>query len=523
MMTETKKKWIFSDRIWEWMITAGILFMLAVIACANIFHFTYKLNADLASDAILARLIWESREWIPSTWYIANEVRIICTPNLAALLYGLTGNMILAEGLACTLLTVGICVSAYWCVRQCLSKRIYSLLFVLLCLIISNNYVILELFYLWAAYYAVHIIAMFLTLGTYIRIIKKEKMEKNDLLLLLGCLVFLFLLGMQGTRGILILSGPMLAIELLRFLYGFYRKSKFDRDQAIIHGWVWLLNIAGFLGTLFEFSVGQNLSRNIRKGPAKLLGTVIPDVGRCLGLGNGNIIHQIILCLGLVLLAVEIIIAIVKVLKKSEIHAEEWIELVLTASPCMTAVFVAFTTIDSSERYYFVFLFAISFALVRWLDKAVKKVPVVLPCAVLAAMIVLGAHHHEVYTSVIRSNAPIGDPRYEVVNFLEENQYLNAYALFEDANTMTVLSNGDVQVSAVASVEKMNICKWMSSTDWYVPNVPYEAKTAYIVTEANKENFDVFLEAHSSDLEFAKQIGKYLIYFSDYNFSCLDD
>lgn len=38
----------------------------------------------------------------------------------------------------------------------------------------------------------------------------------------------------------------------------------------------------------------------------------------------------------------------------------------------MTMVFVSFTTIESSERYYFVFLYAIAFAMVRWYQKIDK-------------------------------------------------------------------------------------------------------------------------------------------------------
>ena len=103
-----------------------------------------------------------------------------------------------------------------------------------------------------------------------------------------------------------------------------------------------------------------------------------------------------------------------------------------------------------------------------------------------------------------------------------ENDYHTAYATFENANTLTVLTNGKVQVSAVASVEKMDICKWMSSTDWYVPNMPFEDKTAYIITKAEAESFAVFLETHKEEVEFAASIGKYSIYTSNYNFSVLE-
>ena len=94
-----KNKKIGAEKIAEIIIVAGILLILTVIACINLFHFAYKLNADLASDVVLSGLIWESKQWIPKTWYIANEVRIICTLNRAALIYGISGDLVLSTGL----------------------------------------------------------------------------------------------------------------------------------------------------------------------------------------------------------------------------------------------------------------------------------------------------------------------------------------------------------------------------------------------------------------------------------------
>ena len=62
-----------------------ILLFLLIIGVVNLQHFNYKMNADIASDAILGKLIWEEKQIIPRSWYVANELRIICTPNLSAL------------------------------------------------------------------------------------------------------------------------------------------------------------------------------------------------------------------------------------------------------------------------------------------------------------------------------------------------------------------------------------------------------------------------------------------------------
>ena len=88
---------------------------------------------------------------------------------------------------------------------------------------------------------------------------------------------------------------------------------------------------------------------------------------------------------------------------------------------------------------------------------------------------------------------------------------------------MTALSDGRVKVASVASVENMDICKWLSCKDWYVPNMPYEMKTAYIITEAEMGNFSQFYAKHEKNLAFVTQIGNYHIYVSEYNFSNLGE
>ncbi len=205
--------------------------------------------------------------------------------------------------------------------------------------------------------------------------------------------------------------------------------------------------------------------------------------------------------------------------KKKEIEAAEWGFLVICASPVVTALIVSFTTFEDTERYYFLLVYVMAFGAVlagRRLKQEWKVVVGFLIAAFVAANI------YTVYLPIIRSQEPPASELHEVGNYLIENDYHTAYATFENANTLTVLTNGKVQVSAVASVEKMDICKWMSSTEWYVPNMPFENKTAYVITEAEAESFAVFLETHKEEVEFAASIGKYSIYTSNYNFSVLE-
>lgn len=191
-------------------------------------------------------------------------------------------------------------------------------------------------------------------------------------------------------------------------------------------------------------------------------------------------------------------------------------------SVAITSLAVAFTTIESSQRYYFVVLLGIAFGLTCSIKYADEKSLIWSSVEYVSVFLLFVFQVHTFYLPIIKSEEPACSEEKDVCRYLEENEYEIAYADFERANTMTVLSGGRSQVVAVASVETMEMCKWLSSTEWYVPNIPYESRTAYIVTEAEKESFEKFYNFHRKNMWFEVQIGHFSVYGSNYNFSCLE-
>ena len=99
-----------------------------VLLMVMIFLFNYKMNSDIGAEAVLGRLIWDSKEIIPTSWYPSTETRIIATPQAAALFYGLTGNMDLSMGLACCTMTIGIILAIWLFMKKAGSSRISCLI-----------------------------------------------------------------------------------------------------------------------------------------------------------------------------------------------------------------------------------------------------------------------------------------------------------------------------------------------------------------------------------------------------------
>lgn len=365
-MGSRKKK---SYGIWDYLFSGGIALMFVLIAGVNLFHYCYKMNADIASEAVFAQLIWESGEWIPSSWYPSTELRILGTPNLASLFYAITKNMNLAMGIACTVMTAGILLSGYFFISQFSFDRIQKLAFLLLCLIIPNHFVTLELVYLMAGYYAVHVIILFFAMGVYARMINGKTVN----ILCWSAIVFLsFVMGMQGMRGILILGGPLMVTETTRQFYSVFVHKWKEKRSLMTCGWCFFVLLAGYAGTCMPFSVGQEgLSRNIRRGLHKLWETVIPDVSACLGWAETGIWGKAIILMLLSAGVLGLIYSVKQIFTQSHISNDTWIYLMLWCSPIITMLLAAFTTVESSERYYFIFLYALAFGWVCLLQRIV--------------------------------------------------------------------------------------------------------------------------------------------------------
>lgn len=507
------------DHICNHLLIFAIIINFSLIVYTNLFHYCYEMDADIASEAVLARLIWESGEWIPKSWYPGSELRFWQTPNLAALFYGITHNMYTAMGGACIVMTVGILLSAYFFISQMPYDRTQKLAFLLLCLVIPNNILILELLYVFASYYAIHVIIMFIIMGIYTRLINEKQTHH---LWLCVTILMSFMLGMQGVRGILIINGPLMVTEILRQLYLIYIGERWDnKGNWLVFGWCAVLLIAGYAGTLLPFSVGQGVSKNIRKSFIKLAERVFPDFGICLGWPEIGLWIFVYLSL-LVITTSVLLLYIIKILQKRSNDNSVWTCLALWISAPITALIVMFTTIESSHRYYFMVYFVMAFGFIYFISLFKEKSVVLYRSGYVIVLILSLFQVNTFYRPIIQSEEPIGTSEYKVSQYLLDNGYHTAYATFESANTMTVLSGGTVRVAAVASVDKMDACRCLSSSEWYVPNVPYKSATAYIVTEKENEEFGRLYGQHTEDIQLMTQIDKYMIYVSDYNFSCLE-
>ena len=493
-------------------IAIGFLFIYI-----NLFQYKYGLNADIASEGLLAKIIWNSKEWIPDEWYGSTETRVLSLTHVAALFYGITEDICLSMGLSSIVGMVLVLHGAYGLCKELELNVTQKCWFLLLILILPNNKNQIELMHIFAGHYAIHISVYLYAMIYYLKILKGVSVKKIYLFILSGCF---FLLGMQGARALLMITGPMLAAEGIRIGYQICCNRKMARTEIISIAYVISLNIAAFLGGKMPTSVGYALSRNIRKAPQKFIGTVLPDFLNTLDWKGISAIEKIVF-LGLICLTLwQAVRILMKGIKKQELKLEEIVFMNFGISVSLTIAALTFTTVDSSSRYFVIIFLTMAIAFVITWKQRGKILKSVIAFSII---IILIGNTCRVYYPMIIDKSYVNNTYQKIGEFLIQEGYENAYTNFDHANTITVINDDKVQVSAVSSFSSMEISKWLTSKNWYVPSIPMNSKTAYIVSDYRLEEFKEFLEKHRDTVKFEVRIGEFNIYGSEYNYSKLAD
>lgn len=512
-----KKKLLEHNNIVNIILTILILFIGIVFVYLNLVQYKVGLNADIASEGLLAKVIWESKEWIPDEWYFSTEARLISVANCAALFYGMTKNICLSMGLAVIVAGMFVLAGLWYLCKELSFTLTQKLLMILGTMILPNNMIMLELIFVRAGHYAFHIGLYFFTLAIYLKMLKKVKVRKLEIVI---NLLLHLVIGIQGSRGILMITGPLLAVEFVRHIYIWWSKQKVKREDIITGCFVIVINVAGYLGGKIPLSVKMPISKHIRNAPRKIVEDVIPNFFNVFSWGSISWVEKIVYIACLVLVVYLVIDIVVKGIKRKEIGVEKWIFLNFFASVMLTAMAVAFTTMGSANRYYVVIYFAIAMgiSIMMQSDKKIIKSSLLFIVGILFV-----TNCYRLYYPWVTDNSYENNAFVQVGEYLIQEGYEYGYSDFVNANTITVYSDEKIQVSGIDTFAEMKIGKWLTSKKWYVPNVPQNSKTAYIVPDHKLNEIEEFINKNPGAIEFKTQIKHLYIYGSEYNYSKLTD
>ncbi|HAL03136.1 MAG TPA: hypothetical protein DCP07_07220 [Lachnospiraceae bacterium] len=230
--------------------TGIIIIFFAVFCIINFCGFERFCDSDMYQDIYVSKLIWNSKSIFPPNWTFSNQYFVLAAPNIAAIIYGITGSMNLSMQLATTIYTLLILAAFAYMIKAVTSNKTVILVSLICFMAAVTGYDIVnthqgQLYFLMVSYYASYIFTVFLVYGVYLRYLfanlsNREansesglKLNKPSVLAYILAMIFTIATGMQSLRQTAIMILPLACVEGIRFFYKVFSKSYTKKDWAI--------------------------------------------------------------------------------------------------------------------------------------------------------------------------------------------------------------------------------------------------------------------------------------------------
>lgn len=506
-----------------------ILIYLGMFCYLNIAKLAEHADSDTASEVLLAREIWEEKDLSPNNWISSTERKLVSPATLGAVFYGFGVPMNLAMGLAC-IVCGGVLIASFLYLLKVSGMRKTGILtscLLLLCLPINGIEVydsVLPFFtylmFLFAAYYTPYVVVMLIALATYLRL---RRGELNNFIILSGgfAAMLSLALGASGLHSFQVATAPLIMLELLCLYQETNRfTKKISRKRLLAGGYVLLLLLCNFLGMCYPSSVSQPMlmldgvqvaERVFRDVPAAIL--------KCIGIAGGSALMSFG---GLMQLCVYCFVgltiyAYVFWKKHRSMVKEETLCMInfFLLSLLFTVFAVSVSAIAPYHYYFFAIIFLMAVAVGYLADILHDRYRLL--WIALSVFICGYAVANLAYTYV---PAAVSDSRQkevkEVANYLEEHDISYGYAQYWNANRLTIVSEGKVTMGNVYDMGNLTMYWWLTNSKWYVPDLPEEMTTAYIVTPEEEERFLAGVE-EGATVEKVFENKRFKVYISDKN------
>lgn len=230
--------------------TGIIIIFFAVFCIINFCGFERFCDSDMYQDVYVSKLIWNNKSIFPPNWTFSNQYFVLAAPNIAAIIYGITGSMNLSMELATTIYTLLILAAYVYMIKAISSNKTVILVSIICFMAAVTGYDIVnthqgQLYFLMVSYYASYIFTVFLVYGVYLRYLFANinttqnssnintDVCKPSVLAYILAMVFTIATGMQSLRQTAIMILPLACVEGIRFFYKVIGKSYTKKDWAI--------------------------------------------------------------------------------------------------------------------------------------------------------------------------------------------------------------------------------------------------------------------------------------------------
>ena len=411
------------------------------------------LNSDMSSEMILGKHLSQTNRLLSEEWYYATELRVFDAQLLYSFFFRIFQNWHTVRMLS-IFTSYLLFLAAYWFLcSQLRITKYYLISSALLFIPFSMDYIE---FVLTGLYYLPHICWGFIVYG----LTEKYITGKNIIILILLAITSLYT-GLLGMRQLFLLNLPIFLCETIIILRtikqeSFTKQSFLTTDniekRGLIAGIVSLFfSLTGFAVNSLYFTEKyhlQNWGNGLQFYPFSFDGLEFSLNGFLTSLGYvPDVLHTTapvtnVCCFFIVIIFLYSIYEYIKD-KKKENNTYNRLVLFILSSMCILWLITNFTNFHYHARYtiqihiYFIPLLTMFLANLRGSDIYKKMLSFVL----LSSMFLTGSCIYLSYINVDNTHE-----LQKISDYLVEQNVINGYATFWNANILTELSNGKIDV-----------------------------------------------------------------------------
>lgn len=511
-----------------------LIAFLILLSWNNFFVCRSRLDSDMASELILEQSLSERNQMFHSGWYYSTELRILNTLLVRAPLFKIFSDWTTVRTVGNALLFCFMLCS-YLVLLKYLKVDIEFSLLTAAMLLCPFSRIWLNIMY-EGAYYIPHVTITFFYLTLFL-MVEKTGHEANRIKkrgILAGYLLLSVILGMSGIRYMLNIQLPILMTSALLVLFN--RNYQEIREKPTAENlkkalkWkptlYFLLSLIGAAVTVLGYFISERLlSRVFRfhsysNNKFKIFSEVplltqfsklTEDLLGLLGYSQGVKLFSLqgIRNIAVLLLLLLFILMFIKILNTKNLSYEKKFTAVFFISSFLisSATFILLDTYTS--RYYIpVLAAAVPAAAIYWQEEEKKLDRIFIGGGCIAAALIIGLLVWKEYAFDCRDNK---NNREDVLAYLLDNDLTFGYATFWNGNVLTELSNGEVEVAGVSTINKDSISyfQWLTFAKYHEPGY-HEGKVFILLAKSELEAFQS--TELSKEGELAYQDSGYTVY-----------
>ena len=511
-----------------------LIILLALLSWDNFFASRARMNSDLASEMMLEKSLSETNHMFHSGWYYSTELRILNTLLVRAPLFKIFSDWTTVRTVGNALLFCFMLCSYLVLLKYLKVDLKFSLLTAAM-LLCPFSRIWLDIMY-EGAYYIPHVTITFFYLTLFL-MVEKAGHEANRIKkggILAGYLLLSVILGMSGIRYMLNIQLPILMTSALLVLFN--RNYQEIREKPTAENFkkalkwkptlYFLISLIGVAATILGYFISERLLHNVFRFHSYAnnkfksfsdvplltqLSKLAEDLLGLLGYSQGVKLFSLqgIRNIAVLLLLLLFLLIFIKIVSSKTLSCEKRFTALFFISSFLISS-ATFVLLDSyTSRYYIPVLAAAVPAAAIYLQEEEKKLDrIFIGGGCIAAALIIGLLVWKEYAFDCRDNR---NNREDVLAYLLDNDLTFGYATFWNGNVLTELSNGEVEVAGVSTINKDSIgyYQWLTFAKYHEPGY-HEGKVFILLAKSELEAFQS--TELSKEGELAYQDSGYTVY-----------